>query len=305
MSADYSVILPVFRIEGNKYLDRLLASLATQELKPIEVHIVSGDPRQGRAINHGAAAASTKYIATLDDDSIIDSPDLFARLVAAMEADPTIGIGGASCLIPPNAAPLQKKAMREIPRRFFPVQQTNVDSDMVQHPCLIAEKEFFFKIGGEDEMLVRGLDPSLRKRARDAGKRVTIIADTWVYHALPETIRGIMKMYYRNGRGSGFALRFYPEKIIELTDGYDKGAFTERRPLPFRIARRLWNLFSSVLTGKYIRLLAEVSYTLGVLKEYSRPAYSMEKPLIASIRASEKTGLPYKCVMHETILAER
>ena len=173
---------------------------------------------------------------------------------------------------------------------------------MVQHPCLIMEREFFTRIGGEDESLVRGLDPVLRKRARDAGKRVVIIADTWVYHALPGTLGGIMKMYYRNGRGSGFALRFYPEKILELSDGYDKGAFVEKRPMPYRIVRRIGYILGSILTLKFIRLAMEVSYTAGLIKEYLAPGYTLEKPEIQNISTSEKEGYPFKYYLHEVRL---
>ncbi len=302
MNADYTIIVPVFKLEGNKYIKQLFQSISSQTNKPLEIHIVSGDSRQGRAINYGVSVSSTKYIATLDDDSIIDDTELFDKLMRAMEADPTIGIGGASCLIPQDASPLQKRAMKEIPRRFFPVQEKNVDSDMVQHPCLIMEREFINKIGGEDESLVRGLDPVLRKKARDAGKRVVIIANTWVYHALPGTVAGIMKMYYRNGRGSGFALRFYPEKILELSDGYDKGTFVEKRPMPYRIIRRMGYIIGSLLNIKFIRFLTEVSYTAGVLKEYLLPGYTLKKPDIADIRKSEMNGYPFKCWLHEVSL---
>lgn len=304
MLTDYSIIIPVFKLLGNKYIEQLLQSIAYQTHKPLEVHIVSGDSRQGRSINYGVSACKTKYIATLDDDSIIDDSMLFEKLVKAMEADSTIGIGGASCLIPPDASPLQKKAMKEIPRRFFPVQKENVDSDMVQHPCLIMERDYFNGIGGEDESLVRGLDPVLRKKGRDGGKRVVIIADTWVYHALPSSIGGIMEMYYRNGRGSGFALRFYPEKILELSDGYDKGVFVEKRPMPFRMIRRIGYILFSLLCFKLIRFLMEISYTAGLVKEYLSPGYTLKKPEIDSIKTSEKTGYPFKLIIHEVSLVE-
>ncbi|HBC86813.1 MAG TPA: hypothetical protein DCZ94_07660 [Lentisphaeria bacterium] len=302
MNSDYSIIIPVFKLAGNKYINQLLQSIAEQAHRPLEVHIVSGDSRQGRSINYGASVSKTKYIATLDDDSIIDDASLFEKLVKAMESDTTIGIGGASCLIPGDASPLQKKAMREIPRRFFPVQKNNIDSDMVQHPCLIMEREYFNRIGGEDESLVRGLDPVLRKKSRDAGKRVVIIADTWVYHALPSSIWEIMKMYYRNGRGSGFALKYYPEKILELTDGYDKGSFVEKRPVSYRFIRRVIYVLTSLMNFKFIRFLMEISYTAGVIKEYLYPGYTLKKPEIDGISTSEKAGYPFKCILHEVKL---
>ncbi len=301
-ASEYSIVIPVVKLEGNLLLENLLSKISGQTLLPKEVHLVVGDPRQGRAINFGAGKINSRYFATLDDDSIIDDKDLFRKLLDAMDADPGIGIGGASCLIPKDASPLQKRAMREIPRRFFPVQPRNTPSDMVQHPCLIMETDFFRAIGGEDEDLVRGLDPVLRKKARDAGKNVSIIADTWVYHGIPDSLAGIAKMYYRNGRGSGFASRNFPDRIIELSDGYDNGFFIERRPLPFRIARRVWNLALCILGFEFVRLVTEIAYAAGLLKEYFFPRYSREKPQVKSIESSEIPRKGFKLFVHKVKL---
>ena len=250
MSIEYSVIIPVLNMETNPYLDTILSSLSEQSVLPQAVHLVVGDRRQGRAINYGVNKADTKYIATVDDDSQIDDKDLFKKLLAAMEKDESIGMGGAACCIPEFASSFQQRAMRQIPRRFFPVQKENVDSDMVQHPCLIMSRQLFLDIDGEDEDLIRGLDPVLRKKVRVAGKRVTIIADTWVYHLIPDGFWKVVKMYYRNGRGSGYASRMYPDRVLELSDGYDAGEFVEKRNIFYRVWRRLWSLFLSVLTLK-------------------------------------------------------
>ncbi|MCK5845757.1 MAG: glycosyltransferase, partial [Victivallales bacterium] len=199
VKTDYTIVIPVLRLDGNPHLENILDSLGEQSLPPDTAIIVAGDKRQGRAINFGVSKAETTYIGTVDDDTMIDDPELFRKLVDALNAVPTIGIAGASCAIPDSASAFQKRAMREIPRRFFPVQKNTVDSDMVQHPCLLMPRELFLEIGGEDEELIRGLDPVLRKKVRDAGKRVAIIADTWVYHLIPDGLWKVVKMYYRNG----------------------------------------------------------------------------------------------------------
>lgn len=303
----YSVIIPVLKLAGNPHLPGILDSLAKQTRPPQAVHLVAGDKRQGRAINYGVRQAETPYIGTVDDDTQIDDPALFDKLIKAMDADPTIGMAGAACLIPGDATPFQKRAMRQIYRRTFPVQDRHVDSDMVQHPCLLMTRALFTSIGGEDEELVRGLDPVLRQKVRDAGKRVTIIADTWIYHLLPDGFWPVMRMYYRNGRGSGFASRFYPHKILELTHGYDQGDFPKKRSLIYRTFRRLGTLLKACVTGQYIRAGTDIAYMAGTIKERLHPDYVLAPPPIKDIQTEQEAPgrHPYALFTHHVILVEQ
>jgi len=299
----YSLIIPVLKMEANPYLDSILESLSQQDFKPETVHLVVGDRRQGRAINYGVSQADTKYIGTVDDDSQIDDTELFRKLLDAMEADDSIGMGGAACIIPDFASRFQKSAMRQIPRRFFPVQSENVDSDMVQHPCLIMSRKLFLEIGGEDEDLIRGLDPVLRKKVRDAGKRVVIIANTWIYHLIPDGFWNVVKMYYRNGRGSGYASRNYPDRVIELSDGYDAGSFVEKRPLFFRVIRRFFSLILSILKLQFIKVATDIAYMCGVIKEKIHPSYT-DIPKVREIKTENQDGYPFKLFVHRVTLEE-
>lgn len=300
-SKAYSLIIPVLRMEGNPYIDSILSSLDEQSLLPEAVHLIIGDCRQGRAINYGVTKTSTKYIGTVDDDTQIDDPKLFEKLIDAMNNDSSIGMGGAACTIPEFASKFQKKAMREIPRRFFPIQNKNVDSDMVQHPCLVMPRKLFNDIKGEDKELIRGLDPVLRKKVRDTGKRVTIIADTWIYHLIPDGFWNVVKMYYRNGRGSGYASKNYPERVIELSDGYDDGEFTEKRNFLFRLIRRCSSLLKSIITLKCIKVSTDLSYILGVIKEKLNPSY-LNIPQVEKITTEEKSNYKYKLFLHKVTL---
>ena len=132
-----SVIIPVATDRQTDSLTSLLDALAKQTLRDFEVILVIGDNRQGRAINNGVKEAGGKWIITMDDDTQVSDDNLLEKLIAAMEADSSIGLGGGSCVIPDSATRFQKQAMLQIPRRFFPIQQHNVESDFVQHPCLI------------------------------------------------------------------------------------------------------------------------------------------------------------------------
>lgn len=300
----YSIIIPVLKLEGNPWLEPLLESLCKQAHPPEAVHLIIGDKRQGRSINYGVSCSTTPYIATLDDDSQIDDPELFKKLVLAIESDKTIGMAGAACALPEWASNFQKKAMKEIPRRLFPVQKETLESDMVQHPCLLMPTELFKQIGGEDEDLIRGLDPVLRKKVRDAGKKVVIVKDTWVYHLVPDSFSALMRMYYRNGIGSGYAQRHYPERVLELTHGYDGGHFNEKRSLPFRVLRRISGTFLALVRGRILELCSSLCYSYGVLKEKSSPSSAAQAPVIKKRedKMADYPQAPFKLYHHKVWL---
>lgn len=263
-----SVIVPSRDGHGGGLIDRLRDSLRKQSFRDFEFILVIGDNRQGRAINNGARSARGDIVMTMDDDTVLLSDDTIGNIVRAIDADPAIGMAGASTVVPPDASCFQHRASREIPRRFFPVQAETVDSDMVQHPCLAMPKKVFFEIGGEDEELVRGLDPLLRYKTRCAGYRVVIVANTAVAHVLPEGIWKVMRQYARNGKGSAFARKFYSNRIYESAPGYEGDDFKPVRPFPYRAARKVFNLFYSLASGKIIRFAADVSYIWGYATEY-------------------------------------
>jgi glycosyltransferase involved in cell wall biosynthesis len=263
-----TIVIPSLDGDRDGRLGALLASLRHQTFQSFEVRLMLLDPRQGRAINRAVRAGRGDIILTLDDDSQLGHPQILENLVKLLDSDPTIGIAGASTIPAPDSSPFQKDACRQIPRRYFPVVEHVVDSDMVQHPCLAMRKAVFEEVGGEDEGLIRGLDPLLRHRVREAGYRVVIAPYTWVSHPLPESIRKISRMYFRNGRGSAFASRHFPEKIYELSDGSPK-SFVPQRPLLYRAARYPIRMLRSALTLKWIRAVAELSYLAGYLLEYA------------------------------------
>ena len=153
--------------------------------------------------------------------------------------------------------------MQQIKRRFFPIQKHNVESDFVQHPCLILRRELFVQIGGEDEQLIRGLDPVLRDKIRREGKKVSILANTSIVHLLPNSLFDLLNMYRRNGRGSAFAQRFFPDRVLELTDGYDRGDFARQRPLSYRCLRRFFSLLNQIIHCRWIRVATDITYSIG------------------------------------------
>ncbi len=266
-----SVVIPTRDGIRRGLLDKLLEDLHEQTVTDFEVLLVIGDNRQGRAINRGVRQARASVIATMDDDTIIGTPRVLENLLEVLDANPDVGMVGASTVLPPGCTRFQKNASQQIPRRLFPIVNSLVDSDMVQHPCLAMPKSLFEAIGGEDEELVRGLDPLLRHKVRDAGYRVAIAPNTYVSHPLPEGLGAVLKMYFRNGRGSAFAQRNYPDRVYNLSDGHRKNQFPSRVPVMKRALAYPGRLLRSFLTGRWIRLGVEQAYLMGYAVEYFKP----------------------------------
>ncbi|MBN1417418.1 MAG: glycosyltransferase, partial [Planctomycetes bacterium] len=260
-------IVPTLDGRRGGRLARLRQDLRRQTFRDFETIVVVGDPRQGRAINRAARLGRGEILITLDDDTLLVSPEVFARLIEALDADPSIGIAGASTVVPTGASRFQGIASHEIPRRLFPIVRETIDSDMAQHPCMAIRRHVFERVGGEDEELVRGLDPLLRHKVREAGYRVVIAARAWVSHPLPEGLRAVLRMYFRNGRGSAFAHRHYPDRIYELSHGFDRNRFAPKRPLAYRVARHGWRFVGSVAQGRWVGVSAQAAYVLGFLYE--------------------------------------
>jgi len=263
-----SIVIPTRDGERRGLLGRLLADLARQTLPAFEVLLVIGDHRQGRAINRGVELARSEVIATMDDDTVLGHDDLLERLLSTLGSDPAIGMVGASTVAPPGSSRFQRAACRQIPRRSFPVQSEVVDSDMVQHPCLAMRRDRFLEIGGEDEDLIRGLDPILRHKVRQKGWRVVIAPGCWVGHPLPEGLRSVLRMYFRNGRGSAFAQRNHPDRIIQLDAGFRGDRFAVRRGLLRRGARHPVRFLGLVLRGHWIGAAAQLAYLAGYGREW-------------------------------------
>lgn len=260
-----SVIIPTFDAYRGGYLIKLLGQIERQDFPNLEVIVIKSDTRQGRAINTAAAVAQGRYLLTLDDDTSLPDPATFSKLTAVMEACPEIGIAGGNNIIPPDAKPLIRWAMKQIPRRSWKPVQHITDSDLAEHPCLIMRKEEFIAAGGENEQVPRGLDPYLREEFRRRGKRVVVVPSVFYHHLPPDSFNKLLRQFYRNGRQAAFCNRKYPQWVIETPETH--GAFKARIPFSLRLLRFPVRLFQSLVTLKFIWLLCDLAYGLGFMHE--------------------------------------
>lgn len=256
-----SVIIPTADADRGGYFARLLQDIAAQDFSDYELIVVKGDPRQGRAINIGAALARGKYLLTLDDDSSLPDFHTFAKLVAAMDAHADIGMAGGANTIPADATPFVQRAMRQIPRRSWEPVGKITDSDLAEHPCLIMRADAFRGVGGENELLPRGLDPYLRRQFRQAGWRVVIVPGVIYHHLPPDTWGKLVRQFFRNGRHAAFVNRHHPEWVIETPAHH--GLFVERRPLWRRLLRYPARMAASLFKGQWVWTICQACYAAG------------------------------------------
>lgn len=262
---EVSIIIPTFDAYRGGYFPKLLGQISRQNFSQFEVVVVRSDPRQGRAINIGAALAKGKYLLTLDDDTSLPDPETFSKLVAVMEKHPEIGMVGGNNVIPKDASPFVRRVMKQIPRRSWKSVQKITDSDLAEHPCLIMRAKEFKKVGGENELIPRGLDPYLREEFRKLGKRVVVIPGVIYHHLPPDSLAKLWRQFYRNGCQAAYTNRNYPQWVIETPSKH--GSFKVRKPFPLRILRFPIRLLYALVTGRFMWFLCEVAYALGFAYE--------------------------------------
>ena len=142
-----------------------------------------------------------------------------------------------------------------------------IDSDMAEHPCCIIPKKVFLKVGGENEIIPRGLDPYLRQEIRKAGYRVVVLPGVYIHHLPPKTFRKFVRQFFRNGKMAAYVNKFYPEFVVELTTKHgDK--VTEKRSVITRTLSYIGRLLKTLLTLRVFYLLSMVLYLTGYVMGY-------------------------------------
>jgi GT2 family glycosyltransferase len=261
-----SVIIPTIDANRNGYFLKLLSQIGSQDYQEFEVIVVKGDPRQGRAINIATAVAQGKYLLTLDDDTSMPDSLTFNKLVTVMERNPDIGIAGGNNIIPADAKLFVRRVMKELPRRSWAPVQEIINSDLAEHPCMIMRREEFKLVGGENELIPRGLDPYLRQQFRNLCKRVVVVPGVIYHHLPPKNFRKLINQFYRNGRQAAFTNRNYPQWMIETPQRH--GQFKVKHSFYFRLFRFPMRLLRALVTGRLIWFICEVVYALGFASEY-------------------------------------
>lgn len=208
----------------------LLESVRRQTLQPAEVHVVKGVRPNGKARNVGVEQTSAPMLVFVDDDAVLGDEHTLANMVAPLLADPTIGVTGASKLLPPDAPPFQRWAAREVARIVHPVVdaplETNPDPPSfyseITTTCCAMRREVFEQAGGFDATLLRGVDTEffvrVRRQSVDMGDgrlrpyRFILVPQTWTFHPAPATLRALLRKQFLYGMGAAQEVRRDPAR---------------------------------------------------------------------------------------------
>ena len=222
-----SIALIIPSLDGQ--VAALLESVRRQTLQPIEIEIVRGVRPNGRARNQGVARTTAPLLVFVDDDATLGDEHVIANLVVPLLDDPTIGVTGASKLLPPDAPAFQRWVAREVPRIVHPVVaqplETNPDPPSfyceITTTCCAMRRAVFEQVGGFNDTLVRGVDTEFFVRVRRATPpdpthghpyRLILVPNTWTYHPAPATLKALLRKQFLYGLGHAQEVRRDPSR---------------------------------------------------------------------------------------------
>jgi hypothetical protein len=216
----------------------LLASVRCQTLRPAQIEVVRGVRPNGRARNMGVARTSAPLLVFVDDDAVLGDERVIERLVAPLLADPSIGVTGASKLLPLDAPWFQRWVAREVPRIVHPIVDQPLESNPdppsfyceITTTCCAMRREVFDAAGGFDDVLLRGVDTEFfvrirRLRTEERGLRTEssflspqslvlspryrflLVPHTWTYHPAPSNLRALLRKHFLYGLGHAQEVR--------------------------------------------------------------------------------------------------
>lgn len=212
-----SLIIP--SLDGK--IDDLRASIAHQYLQPNEVEVVVGVRPNGRARNEGVAQTHGEILVFVDDDAVLGNEHVIDHLVTPfLSGDRTIGVTGASKLLPPDASAWQRYVASEVPRIEHPVVSQVVETNPeppsfycdITTTCCAMRREVFEQAGGFDNTLIRGVDTEFFVRLRQLGYRFLLMPHTWVYHPAPPTFSALLRKHFLYGVGHAQEVRRDPQR---------------------------------------------------------------------------------------------
>jgi cellulose synthase/poly-beta-1,6-N-acetylglucosamine synthase-like glycosyltransferase len=273
MTFKASVIIPSLDGHRKGNVPNLLNDLKKQTFQDFELIIVKGEKPCARAHNVGAQRAQGDILVFFDDDIVLGNNKTIENLVKPILEDKSIGITGTSQLIPPDANCFQKKCAQEFSRFQFPVISQMVESDMATHAAMAIKKELFIKVGQENEKLIYGDDPDLRYRVRQAGYKIVIVPNTWVYHPPPLNLMSFLRVSFQRGKGAAHDFWYYPNLVYETPSAVASTAFVPKRSFLYRISRFIVHSLDAIanirLIFVFVRLSYGIGYVFGLLREIS------------------------------------
>jgi glycosyltransferase involved in cell wall biosynthesis len=264
-----SIVIPSGDNSRSRNLDLLVADLKAQTLLPSEIEIVRGVSPNGRARNVGVEKTTGEILVFLDDDVRLGSSGILRSFVDHLLEEPMLGMVGTSQRLPPDSTHFQRRCASQISRSESPVVGTLTDSDMVTTQCCAMRRAVLKEVGGFHDQIIRGVDPELRHRLRQAGYRIAVIPEAWHYHPMPRSLPVLLRMAWRNGAASAYARTHFPETVLFNPEGH-VSEFESRPPLMRRVLRNAGMLLMDTTYGRWYGALYGLAYAGGNLLGNSR-----------------------------------
>ena len=265
MRPSVSVIISSLDGERGGNVPKLVAALKNQTVSDYELVIVTGEKPCARAHNVGVQRAHGDIIVFFDDDITIGHNQIIANLIAPLAKDKTIGITGASQLVPPDANSFQKRYAEQFERSQYPIVPEILESDMATHAAMSMRRDVFLRVGQENENLIYGDDPDLRARVRQAGYKVVIVPDTWIFHPPPSDWRHCLSLAFQRGKGAAQDFWRYPDLVYETPPGNLKD-FVPQRNFIYRVIRACAQICWAIVNFKLIFLAVRLFYGFGYVR---------------------------------------
>ncbi|MFH1492670.1 MAG: glycosyltransferase [Candidatus Omnitrophota bacterium] len=243
--------------------DKLLSDISRQKIDTtIEIHQIKGISTAGKARNIGAQRAKGEILIFIDDDISIGDDKALTKLIEPLIEDKSIGATFSALLIPSDSSSFQRSYADQIPRcEIPPVDKTTDAGAMSTHFCAI-RKDVFFGVGRFNENLKRGEDPEFSFRAKGRELRLVQVANLICFHAVPNNLREVARLHFRNGVACAFTDKYYPHLNIDV-DPQSILNPVGRQIRLFRVGRFVCTFFRSIFKGQFLLLLAKISYIAG------------------------------------------
>ncbi len=260
-----AVVIPALDASRSANLAHLLEDLKSQTLLPVEIEVVQGVQPNGKARNVGVDRTTAEYLVFLDDDVRLGSTDVIEKFVSHLAQIERLGLVGTSQLLPLDSSSFQRQCANQLSRSQSAVVDVLTDSDMVTTQCCAIRRSVLEEVGRFHDRILRGVDPELRLRVRQAGYRIAVAPQAWHYHPMPRSLKALLRMALRDGAASAFARKHFPETIVYNPEGH-VAEFEAQPPRWKRIMRKLLGVLRDLASGRWIGVLYQAAYTLGYLR---------------------------------------
>ncbi len=256
-----SIIIPCknerFNVQG--LLEDISGQTVPFDTEVIRINNVSP---VAKARNRGATSAKGDILIFIDCDMRLGNESVLHNLIKPLQEDKSIGSVCPSILLPPNASTFQHRYAREVPHCEVPEVNNITDIALATTACWAIDRKLFNRLGGFNEHIIRGEDSELAVRLISSGQRIVLAPNTWCYHPVPDSMRQLIKINFRNGVGVCSVDTFYPHLNIDI---HPKGivGYSERKTLFERVRRFLLSAFEAVIKGKVLLLLSKIFYASG------------------------------------------